>query len=35
MNEYEDSSPFRQAALSVISDEVMKYWSRMLGGKEE
>jgi hypothetical protein len=33
MNEYEDSSPFRQLALSVISDEVMKFKSKMMGGE--
>jgi hypothetical protein len=32
MSEYEDSSHFRQLALSLISEEVMKYKSKMMGG---
>jgi len=31
--EYEDSSPFTQVALSLISDEVLRYKSKMAGGK--
>jgi len=32
-SEYENSSPFAQVALSMISEEVLRYQIKMAGGK--